>query len=81
MVLIAQQWDVDLAQASVLFARIRPSEQTILAVCAGEDDAGATGREIGSAFTKGDNLGWTDKGPGHGNETENKPLLGGCVGC
>lgn len=81
VVLVAQQRDVDFAQASFLLACVCPSKQAILAVCAGEDDAGATGSEVGCAFTKGKDLGRANESPGHGDETEDEPLLGGCVGC
>jgi hypothetical protein len=81
VVLVAQQRDVDLAQPTVLFACVGPRKQAILAICACEDNAGATGCEIGGAFTKRDDFGRADESPGHGDEAEDEPLLGGRVGC
>jgi hypothetical protein len=81
VVLVAQQRDVDLAQPAIFFTCVGPRKQAILAICACEDDAGAAGGEIGGAFTKSDDFGRAHEGPGHGDEAEDEPLLGGCVGC
>ena len=81
VVLVAQQRDVDLAQPAIFFACVGPRKQAVLAICAYEDDAGAAGGEIGGALTKSDDFGWAHEGPSHGDEAEDKPLLGGCVGC
>lgn len=80
VVLITEQRDVDLAQTSVPFTRIRPCQKTVLGIRACENDGGATGGEIGHAVAEGDDLGRTYEGPGHGYETEDEPLLGRGVG-
>ena len=80
VVLVAEERDVDGAEAAISSAGVRPGEQAVLAVGAGKDHGRIAGLEIGDAVAEGDDLSRADKGPGHGHEAEDEPLLGGCVG-
>lgn len=79
VVLVAQQRDVDLAQAAVLLGCAGPGQQRVLRVGGGEDDAGAARFKVGGAVAEGEDLGRAHKCPGHGHEAQDEPLLVGCV--
>lgn len=81
VVLVAQQRDVDAAQAAVFPACIRPGQQAVLAIRAREDDLGAPCSEIAGAVAEGDDLGRAYEGPRHGHEAEDEPLLSRRILC
>jgi hypothetical protein len=70
MILVAQQRDVDLSQSAILPARVRPGQETVLAIGAREDDAGTSRCEVGGALAERYDLGRAHEGPGHGDEAE-----------
>ena len=68
VVLVAEQRDVDAAEAAVLLRCVGPRQQRVLRVGGCEDDAGAAGFKVGGAVAEGEDLGWAYEGPGHGDE-------------
>lgn len=75
VILVAQQWNVYLAQSAVSPARICPRQQTVFAIGACKDDLCAPRCKVAGALAEGDDLGRTYKGPGHGHEAEDEPLF------
>ena len=78
--LIAQQRQWHVSQTAILFRRIVPRQQTVLGVCGGEDDRAAACTEVWECVSEGDDFRGTDKGPSHGDEAEEEPLVGGGEG-
>lgn len=81
VVLIAQEGDVDLAEAAIALAGVGPREEGVLRVGGGEDDLGAAVGEVLGAVAEGDDLGRAHERPGHGHEAQDEPLLVGGVLC
>lgn len=81
VVLVREQGDVDLAQAAVFLCGVGPGQQGVFRVGGGEHDAGATRLEVRRPVAEGQDLGRAHKGPCHGDEAEDQPLLvGGVLG-
>lgn len=76
VVLVAQERNVDLAQPSIPPARVRPRKQTVLGVGGREHDLCVARLEVGGPLAEGDDLSRAHKGPRHGHEAQDEPLLG-----
>jgi hypothetical protein len=81
VVLVAQQRDVDAAEPAVTRRCVVPRQQAVFGVCGREDDGRVAAAELWRGVAESDDLGRADECPGHGNEGEDEPLLGGGVSC
>lgn len=73
-VLVREDGDVHLPEATLLPGRVDPREVGVLAVARRGDDLAVDLAELGSGLAERDDLGGADEGEVHGVEEEDEPL-------